>query len=63
MIAVYHWKGGPHELYVIDVSDTYTETFLTACKDQEYPIPDSGTEVLFLENNKIVEQRFIFYYA
>lgn len=59
MVAVYHWRGGQHELYVIDVINSSTEIFLKACQDQEYPIPDNGTEVLFLENNKIVDQRFI----
>lgn len=59
MLAVYHWQGGPYELYVIDVADSSTETFLKACKEQEYPIPDDGTEVLFLQDNKIVDQRFI----
>ena len=59
MIAVYHWVGGPFELYVLDVADSNSETFFQACKDQSYPIPDKGTEVLFLENNRVVDQTLI----
>jgi len=59
MIAVYHWVGGQNQLYVIDVADSTTETFLKACKDQEYPIPDEGTEVVFLENNEVIAHRGI----
>jgi hypothetical protein len=60
MIAVYHWEqGSQYALYVIDVIDSDTETLLKACKDQGYPIPDDGDEVVFLQDNKIVDQRFI----
>jgi len=60
MIAVYHWEqGNQFALYVIDVANSNTETLLQACKDQGYPIPAIGDEVLFLEYNRIVDQTYI----
>jgi len=60
MIAIYHWEQGKQfALYAIEVADSETETFFKAVRKQNYPIPDDGSEILFLENNQIVDQRFI----
>lgn len=58
MIAIYHnHESSPFTLYVLEVENDRATEFLEAVCGNSYPFPTS--EVVFLDNNKVVNQYWI----
>lgn len=56
MFAVYNFSDGNHnELIVLDVTSDLMSDFIEAIKLAEYPVPSNGTQVLFIENDSVVD--------
>lgn len=55
MIAVFYDQSAtPYTMYVLEVEDADHSKFLDALEKSEYPFPTA--DVLFLENDKVVDQ-------
>lgn len=58
MIAVYHSNNAsPFKMCSLPVASARDEDFIAEVEKHKHPLPNS--EVLFLENDKIVVQKYI----
>ena len=57
MLAVYNFEdGNQHALLVLNVDEDTYSAFLRAVEKAGYPIPLSDTEIIFIENDKLISQ-------
>jgi hypothetical protein len=57
MLAIYNFEdGNQRALLVLEVGSDSEPAFLESVKINEYPIPTSGTEVVFILNDKLINQ-------
>lgn len=57
MIAVYYnTSSAPYSMFVIDIVDSEHHTFLDTLEKENYPYPEEGSDVLFIENERVIDQ-------